>query len=533
MKLQGQSLLAGSTLSNRAPVFSAINPANGEPIGPHYHPASLQDVDAAAQLAEKAFSTYGRLGGREKGTLLRQIASGMDSIADELIERAHLETGLPKKRLQGETARTTNQLRMFAELVEEGSWPLAKIDLGNPARTPLPKPDVRSMLRPLGPVAVFGASNFPLAYSVAGGDTASALAAGNPVIVKAHPSHPGTSELVGQVISECVRDLNLPSGVFSLLFDSGNEIGTALVQHPLVKAVGFTGSQSGGKALMHLAASRPEPIPCFAEMGSTNPVFITPQALATRGETIATGLFESFTASVGQMCTKPGIVFLPAGTGKQAFVEKLESLVSKAPTSVMLNANIWSRYGEATTQRKLRSNVQVRAEANLGPAENGFFAVPVLYEVGAEEWLESPELAAEIFGPTTLLVSYSDPGQLLEIARKLEGHLTAALHATEDDSTATEELMSLLERKVGRVVLNGFPTGVEVCHAMVHGGPFPATSDGGSTSVGSQAIYRFTRPVCYQGFTQKALPPELQDENPLGILRMVNGEHTRTKIERY
>jgi NADP-dependent aldehyde dehydrogenase len=529
MKLSGLSLLEPLSDSNTS-VFSAVNPANGEALEPQFHSASLRDVDTAARLAEDAFQSYGKLPGKQKAILLRQIASGMDAVTEELIARAHLETGLPPKRLKVETTRTTNQLRMFAQFVEEGSWVSAKIDVGDPSRLPMPKPDIRSMVRPLGPVAVFGASNFPFAYSVAGGDTASALAGGNPVIVKAHPSHPGTSELVGQVISQCLRDCNLPAGVFSLLFDAGNEIGTALVQHPLVKAVGFTGSQSGGKALMHLAASRPEPIPCFAEMGSSNPVFITPQALATRSENIATGLFESFTSSVGQMCTKPGIVFLPNGRGKQAFIEKLQNLVSQTPAAPMLNANICSRFGNATAERKQQKKVHLLAEAKPAPAENGFYAVPVLYEVDAENWLQSPELAQEVFGPTTLLVSYSDTAQLLEIAQNLEGHLTAALHATEDDLAAMEQLMSVLERKAGRVIVNGFPTGVEVCHAMVHGGPFPATSDGRSTSVGSQAIYRFTRPVCYQAFPQQSLPMELRDENPLGILRLVNGEYTRSRI---
>ncbi|HET9087464.1 MAG TPA: aldehyde dehydrogenase (NADP(+)) [Acidobacteriaceae bacterium] len=529
MKLTGLSLLEPLSESNGS-VFSAVNPANGEALEPRFHAASLRDVDTAAQLAEEAFKSYGKLPGREKAILLRQIASGMDAATEELIARAHLETGLPPKRLNVETTRTTNQLRMFAQFVEEGSWVSAKLDRGDPSRSPVPKPDIRSMLRPLGPVAVFGASNFPFAYSVAGGDTASALAAGNPVIVKAHPSHPGTSELVGQVISQAIRNCNLPAGVFSLLFDAGNEIGSALVQHPLVKAVGFTGSQSGGKALMHLATSRPEPIPCFAEMGSSNPVFITPQALATRSETIATGLFESFTSSVGQMCTKPGLVFIPNGSGKQAFIGRLQHLVSQSPAAPMLNANICSRFRNATAERKLQYTVQMLAEANAAPAGNGFFAVPVLYEVDAKKWLQTPELAQEVFGPTTLLVSYSDSSQLLEIARNLEGHLTAALHATEDDPIDTEQLTSLLERKAGRLIMNGFPTGVEVCHAMVHGGPYPATSDGRSTSVGSQAIYRFTRPVCYQSFPQQGLPPELRDGNPLGILRLVNGEYTRQGI---
>lgn len=519
-------------MKDGAPFFS-VNPATGEPFGPQFYSASLSDVNTAVQLAEDAFVVYGKLDGKEKGKLLRQIASGMEAIADDLIERAHLETALPKKRLQSETARTTNQLRLFAELVEEGSWTMAKIDGEDATRTPLPKPDIRSMLRPLGPVAVFGASNFPLAFSVAGGDTASALAAGNPVIVKAHPSHPGTSELVGQVIAQCVQDSGLPAGVFSLLFDAGNEIGAVLVQHPLVKAVGFTGSQSGGKALMQLAASRPEPIPCFAEMASSNPLFVLPEALANRGREIAAGLFESFTLGAGQMCTKPGLVFLPHGPGEEVFLATLNERISVAPASQMLNANICSSYGEATVKRERLHGVRLVAKAPGPSTENGFFASPVLYEVHAQDWLKDKTLAAEIFGPTTLLVYYDHPTQLREIARELDGHLTAAVHAMESDLSDTEELIALLERKVGRLILNGFPTGVELGHAMVHGGPYPATSDGRSTSVGTQAIYRFTRPVCYQGFPDKALPMELQDSNPLEIMRLVNGEYTRAKIKSY
>lgn len=524
-------MLGDGPAASTGAAFSAVNPATGRPIAPEFHSASLQDVDAAARLADSAFATYSKLSGKEKANLLRAIASEIQSAEGELIERAHLETALTEKRLQSEIARTTNQLRLFAKVVEEGSWAMARIDLGDPGRTPLPKPDIRSLLRPLGPVAVFGASNFPFAFSVAGGDTASALAAGNPVIVKAHPSHPGTSELVGRIISQCIRNGGLPAGVFSLLFDAGNEIGAALVQHPLVKAVGFTGSQAGGKALTRLASSRPEPIPCFAEMGSTNPIFILPQALAIQGEQIATRLFDSVTAGGGQFCTKPGLVFLPHGAGDRAFMEKLEALTPQAPAAIMLNANISSSYATAIATRRRKNGVSTRAEAIAVSDCPGFFASPVLYEVDAEDWLKDKTLAAEIFGPTTLLVRYRHREQLLQMAGELEGHLTAAIHMTDDDLSGIEELVALLERKVGRLIMNGFPTGVEVCHSMVHGGPYPATSDGRSTSVGPQAIYRFTRPVCYQGFPQHALPAELQDANPLGILRMVNGEYTSSKIE--
>jgi len=527
MNLEGRSIYGFSSHAGEGAAFSAINPATQERLTPVFHSATLADVDAAVRLADDAFSTYGRLSGKEKGGFLRHIAGGIEAVAEDLIERAHLETALPKKRLQGEVARTANQLRLFAETVEEGSWIGARIDVGDPTRTPLPKPDVRSMLRALGPVVVFGASNFPLAFSVAGGDTASALAAGNPVVVKAHPSHPGTSELVGCVLSRSVRDCGLPAGVFSLLFDAGTEIGAALVQHPLVKAVGFTGSLAGGRALMQLAALRPEPIPCYAEMSSINPVFILPEALALHGEQIAAGLFESFTMGVGQFCTKPGIVLLPRGAGPDPLVARLKELVSHAAAAPMLNEKICSTYHRATEQRKRQSVVRADMEAKPASTANGFFAAPVVLEVDAKGWSQDPTLAAEIFGPTTLLIRYENTQQLLKLASNLEGQLTATVHGTEDDLAESAQLLATLERKVGRLLLNGFPTGVEVCPAMVHGGPYPATSDGRSTSVGTQAMDRFARPICYQGFSPALLPEELKDENPLGIMRLVNGCYTR------
>lgn len=531
MNLQGQSIFGSESHAGTGANFSAFNPATGEALAPVFQSATIEDLHAAVQLAEDAFRMYGKLSGKDKGKFLRHIAAGIEGIANDLVERAHLETALPKKRLQGEVARTANQLRLFALVVEEGSWRMARIDTGDAARTPLPKPDIRSQLQPLGPVAIFGASNFPLAFSVAGGDTASALAAGNPVIVKAHPSHPGTSELVGQVICQSVRDCGLPPGVFSLLFDAGTQIGAALVQHPFVKAVGFTGSLTTGKELMQLAASRPEPIPCYAEMGSTNPLFVLPAALKTRGSQIAKGFFESFTLGVGQFCTKPGMIFLPDGKDTDSFLNVLKALVQQASAGIMLNKNICSNYTKAVALRKRQKNVRILAEAVSLSAENLSHACPVIFEVGADDWIEDQELAEEIFGPATLVIRYKDREQLQQLARALQGHLTATLHETDNDLLEFGGLIEILERKVGRLLLNGFPTGVEVCHAMVHGGPYPATSDGRSTSVGSQAICRFTRPMCYQDFPQSALPDELKNSNPLGILRLLNGEYTRTAVE--
>jgi NADP-dependent aldehyde dehydrogenase len=382
------------------------------------------------------------------------------------------------------------------------------------------------MLRPLGPVVVFGASNFPLAFSVAGGDTASALAGGNPVIVKAHAAHPGTSELVGQMVRDAVRECGLPEGVFSLLFGSGAQIGTALMKHPLVKAGGFTGSRAAGRVLMDVAAARPEPIPFYAEMSSTNPVFILPGALRERAETLAAGLHTSFTMGAGQFCTKPGMVFLPQGADAASFTDRLRQLVSASNPFHLLTRNIHSSYDAALAERKSDTAVTLVAEAP-GRADNKGFAVrSALFETDAAAFLES-DLDEEIFGPTTLLVGHSNREQILEIARALEGHLTATIHGTDQDLRDFADLVAILETKVGRLVFNGFPTGVEVCHAMVHGGPYPSTSDGRSTSVGTRAIFRFTRPVCYQGFPDEALPEELRDENPLGIWRMVNGQMSR------
>ena len=527
-KLLGRSLIGFREGAGAGNPHQATNPATGQHLQPGFVPATAEEVERAVRLAAEAFAVYGRTPGRAKAAFLRKIAAKIESIASEVIERATQETALSQARLQGETARTCGQLRLFAQVAEEGSWVAARIDRADPERKPAAKPDLRSMLRPLGPVVVFGASNFPLAFSVAGGDTASALAAGNPVIVKAHGAHPGTSELVGRAVQESVRECGLPEGVFSLLFGSGAEIGTGLMKHPLVKAGGFTGSRTAGRILMDVAASRPEPIPFYAEMSSTNPVFILPGALRERGENIAAGLHASFTLGAGQFCTKPGMVFSPSGSDAAVFKEKLRQLVAGSAPFHLLTSSIHSSYGSAIAGRKTDTAVKLAAEAPpvSGP---GFAASSALFETDAASFIGS-DLDAEIFGPTTLLVDHSSRDQVLEIARSLDGHLTATIHGTERDLSEFADLITILEGKVGRLVFNGFPTGVEVSHAMVHGGPYPATSDGRSTSVGSQAIFRFTRPVCYQGFPDGALPEELKDANPLGIWRMVDGQMTRQAV---
>jgi 2,5-dioxopentanoate dehydrogenase len=514
----GRSLVAGDVTTGSGSEFHAYSPQDGRALETTFYCATIDDVDRAVSAATDAFAIFAETSGEKRGRFLRSLADGIDAAASDLIEQAHLETALPRPRLTGEVARTSGQLRLFAQVVEEGSWQMARIDTADPVRTP-PKPDIRSMLRPLGPVAVFGASNFPLAFSVAGGDTASAFAAGNCVIVKAHPAHPGTSEIVGRIILSAIRANDLPVGIFSLLFDSGYSVGAALVQHPGVRALAFTGSFRGGRALMDLAATRPDPIPVYAEMGSSNPVFILPGALQERGEHLADGLYGSVTLGGGQFCTKPGLVFAEA-SHSAAFSERLRTTARGGSAFPLLTEGI------ASTYRKALADRETLQTAVGQPSDVGFYAQPILLETTGERFFSDASLAEEVFGPTTLLVHCGGAEEMLRAAHALQGHLTATILGTESDLEQSSELLRILVTKVGRVIFNGFPTGVEVCHAMVHGGPYPATSDGRSTSVGTQAIFRFTRPVAYQGMPQSALPAPLQDANPLGILRLWNGSWT-------
>lgn len=520
MELTGQSFLGSRRGARSGAGFQAQNPQTGEALAPLYYLATPAEVDEAIELSAWAFASYSQTTGKARATFLRRAADGFDARREELAERAHLETALPMPRLLGEVGRTVGQLRMFAGVVEEGSWVQARIDPALPERQPLPRPDIRSMLRPLGPVAVFGASNFPLAFSVAGGDTASALAAGCPVVVKAHPAHPGTSELAGQILAEAVAAEGLHPGVFSLIFDSGIEAGSTLVRHPLIRAVAFTGSLRAGRALMNMAAARPDPIPCFTEMSSGNPVFVLPGALRKGPAALAASLFGSFTLGAGQFCTKPGIVLVPEAPEGQAFFDELKSLVEKAAPFTLLTSGIAREYGRATKERAAEIPVAAQA-AEAGPA---CMAGAKLFTVCLDEFLAKPGLADEIFGPNTLLVHCDSTQDFVRAAGALDGHLTATLLGDDDDLAANRELIQVLEQKAGRLIFNGMPTGVEVTHAMVHGGPYPATSDPRFTSVGSLAIYRFARPVCFQGFPQAMLPEELQDANPLGIRRLRDGK---------
>jgi alpha-ketoglutaric semialdehyde dehydrogenase len=530
VQLTGRSILGMQLGEASGKTLRAINPATGEQMEPVFFAASPEEVDRAGRLAASAFVSYSRLNGKAKAKFLRKIAELIEAFGDEFVSRAVQETALAAARIKSETARTVFQLRLFAEMIAEGSWVNARIDRADANRAPLPKPDVRSLSRPIGPVAVFCASNFPIAFSVAGGDTASALAAGNPVIVKAHAAHLGTAEMVGQAVRDAARECGMPDGVFSLLFGAGTSVGTALVNHPAIKAVGFTGSRSGGRALMQQAAARPEPIPVYAEMSSVNPVFILPGAMKERRADIAKGLHASVTLGAGQFCTKPGVVILQDDARAREFASELSGLMKSTSEFTLLSSQIQGSYREGVETRARQNQVESVAVLAADPQKAGFHVGPSLFETDATAFLKNEKLAAEIFGPSTLLVRHSSREQLLELARNLEGHLTATLHGTEADLREYADLIAILETKVGRVIFNGYPTGVEVCHAMVHGGPFPATSDGRSTSVGTQAIYRFTRLICYQNFPDAALPEELQNDNPLGIWRLVDGRMSREPL---
>lgn len=515
----GTSFIGFTRGQHLGPKAHAVNPATQEVLEPGFAAPSSSEVESAVQLAAQAFPLYRQLSATSRANFLRSIATEIESVVDQIAARGTVETGLPDARLRGETARTVGQLRLFASMLEDGSWLDARIETAIPDRSPLPKPDIRSMLRPLGPVVVFCASNFPMAFSVAGGDTASALAAGCPVIVKAHSSHPGTAEIVADAVIRAAKACNMPDGVFSMLYGSGREVGMALVTHPCVKAVGFTGSRPGGRALMDAAAARPEPIPVYAEMSSINPVVMLPGILAEKSTALAEGFFQSLTLGVGQFCTNPGLVFLPEGS-QSAFIETLRTLIKSAAPGVMLNAGICQAYRDATIATGQHEGVtQIASEVSAQAGQGA----PVVFVCSAKTLMETPSLTHEMFGPASLIVT----GTLEEIAaasETLEGQLTASVHGTANDFAQVSGLLEILERKVGRLVFNSFPTGVEVCHSMVHGGPYPSTSDGRSTSVGTMAAYRFTRAVSWQNCPQELLPAELQDSNPLNIPRMVNGK---------
>ena len=503
-----------------------IDPTTGQVIDPPFPEATASDVDGALQRAEAAFEPYAALPAARRAVFLRAIGEEIVALGDALLLRAQAETALPAARLTGERGRTVGQLGLFAGVVEEGSWVGARIDRAQPDRQPAPRPDLRRMLVPLGPVAVFGASNFPLAFSVAGGDTASALAAGCTVVVKAHPAHPGTSDLVARAIRTAAERTGMPEGVFGMVQGASTAVGMALVEHPLVKAVGFTGSLRGGRALYDAAARRPEPIPVYAEMGSSNPVFILPRALAARGEAIAKGLVASVTMGVGQFCTNPGLTVVERSAAADAFARATGALVATAPVGTLVHAGIKVAYAQGLAERASLGGVTLAAQAE-GAGTSSAAAPAALLVTDASTFSKEPRLHEELYGPATLLVQCGSKAEVLALARSLQGHLTATVHGDEADLADYAELFDVLRRKVGRLVVNGYPTGVEVSHAMHHGGPYPATTDARSTSVGSAAIERFARPVCYQDTPESLLPEELRANNPRGIWRLVDGSLTR------
>ena len=522
MIFHGKQFIGFNIVANKKETFQAINPATGEKLDGFFKEATLKEVESAAEKAAKAFAIYRKKSGVEKAIFLETIAEEINALGDALINRCCSESGLPVARITGERGRTTGQLLLFAQLLREGSWVQASIDTALPERLPLPRPDIRSMQIALGPVAVFGASNFPLAFSVAGGDTVSALAAGCSIVVKAHPAHPGTCELIASAITKAAQKTNMPDGVFSMVH-GGAKVGMALVNNKNIKAVGFTGSFKVGKALFDAAAKRKEPIPVYAEMGSVNPVFVLPEALAQNGESIAQGFTNSVNLGVGQFCTNPGMLVVENKIETDVFFQHIKTAFDASVGGTMLTEGIQKNFQRGVAHLQSMNEVHVLGEGKSNETHTS--VTPVVFKVDAKEILTQSALSEEVFGPSSVVVLASGKSDLVAIAQKLDGHLTATLFGTPQDLIENRNLIAVLEQKVGRLIINAFPTGVEVCHSMVHGGNFPATTFPNSTSVGTNAIYRFTKPICYQGFTDELLPDELKHSNPLKIVRRVDGKY--------
>jgi len=515
------SILIGAGEQAGAESFAAIDPSNGATIDPPFASAGPDEVARACAIADQAFASFSETNPEARATFLETIADKIAAIGDDLIVRAVQESGLPRARLEGERGRTIGQLRLFAGVVRDGEWVHATIDPALPDRQPAPRPDLRRRHVALGPVAVFGASNFPLAFSVAGGDTASALAAGCPVVVKGHPAHPGTGELVARAVQAAVAECGLHEGVFSFLPGASNELGGALVADPRIKAVGFTGSRGGGLALVRIAAGREEPIPVYAEMSSINPVIMFPAALAARGAELAPGFVQSLTMGAGQFCTNPGLVIAIAGPELDAFVESAGIALSGSQPVQMLTPGIHASFEQGVQALESHEAVTVVARGCVGEGVNQ--ARGALFRTDAASFLADRALGHEVFGSSSIVVAVADIAEAAKVIAALEGQLTATLMLDVADEPLAAELIPLIARKVGRILANGWPTGVEVSHAMVHGGPYPATSDGRSTSVGTLAIERFLRPVCYQNLSDALLPIPLQSTNPWDLTRRMDG----------
>jgi len=529
MELHGKNLIGPDLAAAGEKTFQAYDPRHGQFLEPVFHEASGAEVQGAMELAGRAAPALASLKPEAISGFLLAIREEILGLGDGLIERADAETALGQDRLRGERDRTVNQIKLFADIVSEGSWVDARIDPAMPDRKPLPRPDIRRMLQPIGPVVVFGASNFPLAFSVAGGDTVSALAARNPVVVKAHPAHPGTSELVGAAIMRAVKTRGMPEGTFSMLHSLGTEASIALATHAKTKAVAFTGSLRAGRALFDAGARRPNPIPVYAEMGSVNPVFVLPDVLREKAQPIAEGLYRSVLLGVGQFCTSPGLIFGIEGEAFQELVQRLEQMFGEGVPGTMLNSAICKGFAERFKVAAAVAGVNAKVSARTGNPQRTE-GRPGLLVTNAGTWLNNPELHEEIFGPATVMVGCKSDAELLQCARALEGSLTATVHGTAEELAERRELVDVLGTKAGRLIFNGYPTGVEVGYAMHHGGPYPATTDAKFTSVGATAIYRFARPVCYQSFPEQLLPPELQNANPRKIWRTIDGRPTREPL---
>ncbi|MBV6290171.1 aldehyde dehydrogenase (NADP(+)) [Pseudomonas aegrilactucae] len=523
MQLTGEQLIGHEAVRGEGRELLAINPGTRQAIDtPVFNCATAVLVDRACALAEQAFDPLRATAPDTRARFLEAIADGLLELGSVLTERAHSETGLPMARLEGERGRTVGQLRLFASVLRQGRWHNATFDSALPDRQPLPRPDLRMCRVALGPVAIFGASNFPLAFSVAGGDTASALAAGCPVVFKAHRAHLGTAELVARVVQAASRRLALPAGTFSLVIGDGNDVGQQLVSHPAIKAVGFTGSRAGGLALIRAAAARAEPIPVYAEMSSINPVFLLPGALSARAGSIATAFVDALVMGAGQFCTNPGVVLGVEGPGLQAFLAQATAHLAQKAAQTMLTPGIHCAYEQGI--ERIAKHAEVEAIASgLSPA-GATQAQAHLFQLTSAQVAANPGLLEEVFGPAAIVIRCQDTTEMLAFARSVEGQLTATLHLEEEDLPVARGVVQAMEKKAGRVLVNGFPTGVEVCDSMVHGGAYPATSDSRTTSVGSSAIERFLRPVCYQSVPDALLPEALKQGNPLGIWRQVDGQ---------
>lgn len=498
----GKHLIAGEWVASEKSFRS--EPAHGE--AHDFSVGTPEQVDRACVAAEEAFWSYGYSSRAERAAFLNTIADEIEARADAITQIGTEETGLPVARLQGERGRTTGQLRLFASHILAGDYLDRRVDEALPDRAPLPRPEIRLMQRPIGPVAVFGASNFPLAFSTAGGDTASALAAGCPVVVKGHSAHPGTGEIVAEAIHAAITKCGIHPGVFSLIQGGKRDVGTSLVQHPLIKAVGFTGSLAGGRALFDLCAQRDEPIPFFGELGSVNPMFFMPNALANRGEAIAAGWAGSLTMGAGQFCTNPGISVVLDGPDADRFTEAAVKALEPIGAQTMLTDGIASAYRGGRDRVAATAGVQELLTSTCDMRN----ATPYLFATTGKEWLDNHVLGEEVFGPLGLIVRAADMDEMLTIARSLQGQLTCTIHLDDADAEEARKLLPILERKAGRILANGFPTGVEVCDAMVHGGPYPASTNFGATSVGTMAIRRFLRPVSYQNIPAAVLPEDIR-----------------------